>query len=75
MPETPVSPQAQPLPVYRETQPRPSSPPAAAAVAVSPRVEALPAPSRAEQIKTILAAVGVFALLFHGVRLIGAMAT
>ncbi len=29
-------------------------------------------PGRAEQIKTILAAIGVFALLFHGLRLLGA---
>ena len=62
-------------PVYQETQPPPSRPPAAAAAAaVSPRVETSFTPSRAEQIKTILAAVGVFALLFHAVRLIGAMA-
>jgi hypothetical protein len=73
-PETPVSREAQPLPVYRETQPHLSGPPAVAAAAVPPRVDASSAPSRAEQIKTILAAIGVFALLFHAVRLIGAMA-
>ena len=37
-----------------------------AAVATLP-----PASSRAEQIKTILAVIGIFALLFHGIRLIG----
>ncbi len=61
-------------PVYRETQPRASSPPAAAAAAVLPRADVSLVPSRAEQIKTALAAIGVFALLFHSVRLIGAMA-
>jgi hypothetical protein len=30
------------------------------------------APSRAEQIKTILAVIGVFALMFHAIRLVGA---
>ncbi len=29
-------------------------------------------PTRAEQLKTILAAVGAVALLFHGLRLLGA---
>ena len=37
-----------------------------AAVATLP-----PASSRAEQIKTFLAVIGIFALLFHGIRLIG----
>jgi hypothetical protein len=43
------------------------------AVAPGP-VMAAAQPSRAEQIKTILAAIGAFAVLFHGIRLIGAAA-
>jgi S1-C subfamily serine protease len=33
-----------------------------------------PLPSHLEQIKTILAAIGILALLFHGIRLVGAAA-
>jgi hypothetical protein len=31
-----------------------------------------PMPNRTDQIKTILAAIGIIAVLFHGIRLIGA---
>jgi hypothetical protein len=63
-----------PPPVYRQTEPA-TKPPAAAAtpaVAQPAAVATLsPGPDRTEQIKTILAAIGIFALLFHGIRLLG----
>jgi hypothetical protein len=41
----------------------------------SPAAEPRPAgPTRADQIKTILAAIGILAVLFHGLRLLGAAA-
>jgi hypothetical protein len=42
-----------------------------ATVAQSPSAAASLPLTRAEQIKTILAAVGIFAILFHAIRLIG----
>ena len=65
-----------PAPIYQQTEPavqRPAVAAAAAAVA-QPAVVATPSPrsDRNEQVKTILAAIGVFALLFHGVRVLAA---
>jgi hypothetical protein len=67
-----------PAAVDRQTQPPAEVEYAAAPVAVAglpqPATVATlpPASSRAEQIKTFLAIIGIFALLFHGIRLIGA---
>jgi hypothetical protein len=49
----------------------PSSSPVAqvSPAAVAPRTESLP--SRTDQIKTILAVIGIIAILFHGLRLVG----
>lgn len=51
--------------------PSPSSSPVAqvSPAAIVPQTE--PLPSRTEQIKTILAVIGIIAILFHGLRLVG----
>ncbi len=62
---------ATPPPVFRQTEPPARQ--AAVAVAKPSAVATLsPGPGQSDQIKTILAAIGVFALLFHGIRLLGA---
>jgi hypothetical protein len=50
--------------------------PVASSSAAPPAVSAAaePLPTRGEQIKTILAAIGLMSILFHGIRLLGAMA-
>ena len=62
-------------------RPQPSQPPqptAAPAVvsppqpAATPKTAGEPPPTRGEQIKTILAAIGVISILFHAIRLVGA---
>jgi hypothetical protein len=51
------------------------SPSAAVSSTPQPSAEPQPAlPSRLDQIKTILAAIGIIALVFHGIRLVGAAA-
>jgi hypothetical protein len=47
-------------------------PPAAVSPPTAIQASAAPLPTRAEQFKTILAAIGVLALLFHSIRLVGA---
>ncbi len=66
-----------PAAVDRQAEPPPAAPAFAAAqpaaATPSPLPITLPLPdSRAERIEAILAGIGVFALLFHGIRLIGA---
>ena len=52
---------------------RPAAAPAAevSLPADPPAAARLPGPSRADQIKTILAAIGILAILFHGLRILG----
>ena len=67
----------EPPPTYQQTQPVPAvknQPGATIMPNRSSPVVAVAQPSRAEQIKTILAVIGAFAILFHGIRLIGAAA-
>jgi len=72
--ETPAS---VPAPVPEITELPSSSMPEAARVATDPIAQPPAAvveptlPTRAEQVKTILAALGILAVLFHGVRLMG----
>lgn len=56
----------------------PANRPAGSSQVSNPLQSSLPAadlpPTRAEQIKTILAAIGIISILFHGIRLVGATA-
>jgi hypothetical protein len=62
-----------PPPIYSPTVPAASTLAATGPAITGPAATAT-IPTRGEQIKTILAAVGVLALLFHGIRLIGSAA-
>lgn len=70
-----VRPQPRPTPRYDLAQLPPVEPSETpvAQVSAPPDSPSVLGPTRGEQIKTILAAIGVLALLFHGLRLFGAM--
>ena len=51
--------------------PSPSSSPVAQVSPATVASQTEPLPSRTDQIKTILAVIGIIAILFHGLRLVG----
>jgi hypothetical protein len=72
--ETPPAPGGK-IPVNRPNPPALGPPPSNSPVAqVSPAAvipQTEPLPSRVDQIKTVLAVIGIIAILFHGLRLVG----
>jgi S1-C subfamily serine protease len=70
-----AEPASLPTPPLVAVTPAPVAPVVASAPAPAAVAAPLPAlPSRGDQIKTILAAIGVIAILFHAIRLLGAAA-
>jgi hypothetical protein len=73
--QSPPSHELAELPVPRPYEsPTGISPPAAISATAQPPASQPPAPSQTDQIKTILAAIGVLAIAYHALRLLGAAA-